>query len=185
MSVRILDEAERDLAEGRRFYEQQRPGLGAYFLDSLFSDIDSVLARSHAILGMLRNRSNIMRHQNTPVDNARERGIPKPQGSDFNCAAGGRSGRDRPCHHDALTLPARVQFPRGRPVEENALRRRHSVRRFATRVAEIQSHRLAGIARYLQQTAVQALPLHRMFGLQGKDVRTSLLLIPSQRKPEN
>ena len=77
-SIRILDEAERDLAEGRRFYEQQRPGLGAYFLDSLFSDIDSVLARSHAILGMLRNRSNIMRHQNTPVDNARERGIPKP-----------------------------------------------------------------------------------------------------------
>ena len=42
MRIRILDEAERDLAEGRRFYEQQRPGLGVYFLDSLFSDIDSL-----------------------------------------------------------------------------------------------------------------------------------------------
>lgn len=38
----ILAAAERDLAEGREFYERQRPGLGAYFLDTLFSDIDSL-----------------------------------------------------------------------------------------------------------------------------------------------
>jgi plasmid stabilization system protein ParE len=40
--VKILDAAERDLEEGYRFYERLSPGLGAYFLDSLYSDIDSL-----------------------------------------------------------------------------------------------------------------------------------------------
>lgn len=40
--VKILDAAARDLEEGYRFYERQSPGLGAYFLDSLYSDIDSL-----------------------------------------------------------------------------------------------------------------------------------------------
>ena len=38
----LLDAAEKDIEEGYRFYEKQAPGLGAYFLDSLFSDIDSL-----------------------------------------------------------------------------------------------------------------------------------------------
>jgi hypothetical protein len=42
MRILILDGAERDLEEGREFYERQRAGLGAYFLDTLFSDIDSL-----------------------------------------------------------------------------------------------------------------------------------------------
>ncbi len=42
MRVQILDEAEQDLLDGFRFYEGQEPGLGAYFLDTLFSDIDSL-----------------------------------------------------------------------------------------------------------------------------------------------
>ena len=42
MKIEILDEAERDLVEGFRFYESQATGLGDYFLDSLFSDIDSL-----------------------------------------------------------------------------------------------------------------------------------------------
>lgn len=42
MKVRILDEAQEDLVDGFRFYEGQSPGLGGYFLDSLFSDIDSL-----------------------------------------------------------------------------------------------------------------------------------------------
>ena len=42
MRVRILDEAERDLEDGYHFYERQSPGLGTYFLDSLYSDIDSL-----------------------------------------------------------------------------------------------------------------------------------------------
>jgi len=42
MRLQILESAQRDLAEGFRFYERQREGLGNYFLDSLFSDIDSL-----------------------------------------------------------------------------------------------------------------------------------------------
>ncbi len=43
MKVQILDEAMQDLIEGARFYESQSVGLGDYFLDTLFSDIDSLL----------------------------------------------------------------------------------------------------------------------------------------------
>lgn len=42
MRVKILPSALNDLADGRSFYEQQSPGVGDYFLDSLFSDIDSL-----------------------------------------------------------------------------------------------------------------------------------------------
>ena len=42
MNVLILDEAEQDLIDGFRFYDPQETGLGDYFLDSLFSDIDSL-----------------------------------------------------------------------------------------------------------------------------------------------
>ena len=43
MKVTILDTAEKDLESGYRFYEKQAQGLGIYFLDSLFSDIDSLI----------------------------------------------------------------------------------------------------------------------------------------------
>jgi plasmid stabilization system protein ParE len=42
MKVTILDEAEQDLLDGYCFYEAQGQGLGDYFLDSLFADIDSL-----------------------------------------------------------------------------------------------------------------------------------------------
>jgi hypothetical protein len=42
MRIEILDEAQQDLTDGFRFYENQRAGLGDYFLDSLFSDVDSL-----------------------------------------------------------------------------------------------------------------------------------------------
>lgn len=42
MRVTILDAAERDLEGGYRFYERQSTGLGSYFLDALYSDIDSL-----------------------------------------------------------------------------------------------------------------------------------------------
>jgi hypothetical protein len=43
MKIRLLTSAFNDLAEGRDFYEQQGEDLGDYFLDSLFSDIDSLV----------------------------------------------------------------------------------------------------------------------------------------------
>ena len=42
MRIEILDEAQEDLIQGFRFYEKFSKGVGAYFLDCLFSDIDAL-----------------------------------------------------------------------------------------------------------------------------------------------
>lgn len=42
MKIRILSPAEEDLEEGYLFYDSQSPGLGSYFLNCLYSDIDSL-----------------------------------------------------------------------------------------------------------------------------------------------
>ena len=43
MKVRVLRSAVEDLADGRHFYDRQHAGVGAYFFDSLFSEIDSLV----------------------------------------------------------------------------------------------------------------------------------------------
>jgi len=43
MTIQILASASQDLLDGYRFYEKQAEGVGAYFLDTLFSDIDSLM----------------------------------------------------------------------------------------------------------------------------------------------
>jgi plasmid stabilization system protein ParE len=42
MKIKILKSASQDLIDGYRFYEKQSEGLGRYFLDTLYSDIDSL-----------------------------------------------------------------------------------------------------------------------------------------------
>ena len=42
MRIEVLDKAERDLIAGLEFYEKQCEGVGACFLDSIFSDIESL-----------------------------------------------------------------------------------------------------------------------------------------------
>ena len=42
MQVRIARSAETDLLEGYVFYETQQAGIGEYFIDSLFADIDAL-----------------------------------------------------------------------------------------------------------------------------------------------
>jgi len=42
MNVQILDAAEEDLVEGYWFYEAQQPGLGAYFRDSIYADVQAL-----------------------------------------------------------------------------------------------------------------------------------------------
>jgi hypothetical protein len=42
VNLLILPSAQEDLAEGFVFYEEQQAGLGVYFLDTLFWDIDSL-----------------------------------------------------------------------------------------------------------------------------------------------
>ena len=43
MKVQILPSAIEDLENGRDFYDQQGEGLGQYFLNSLFAEIDSLM----------------------------------------------------------------------------------------------------------------------------------------------
>jgi len=43
MRIKILSSAMDDLYEARLFYEKQVEGLGDYFFDSIFSDIDSLV----------------------------------------------------------------------------------------------------------------------------------------------
>jgi hypothetical protein len=42
MTIIILPSAKEDLAQAFAFFEEQQAGLGTYFLESLFSDIDSL-----------------------------------------------------------------------------------------------------------------------------------------------
>jgi plasmid stabilization system protein ParE len=46
MKIRILTTAKQDLIEGFHFYEKQTEGIGSYFIDSLYSDIDSLVITS-------------------------------------------------------------------------------------------------------------------------------------------
>lgn len=52
MNIEILDEAQEDLTQGFHFYESREPGFRSYFIDCLFSDIDSLLvyAGIHQVL---------------------------------------------------------------------------------------------------------------------------------------
>jgi len=42
MNIRILRSARRTIADGIRFYERQEAGLGAYFLNSIMSELRSL-----------------------------------------------------------------------------------------------------------------------------------------------
>ncbi|MFH1146309.1 MAG: type II toxin-antitoxin system RelE/ParE family toxin [Pseudomonadota bacterium] len=42
MKIRILESAREDLKQGFYFYESQERSIGSYFLESLFSDIESL-----------------------------------------------------------------------------------------------------------------------------------------------
>lgn len=42
MNIRVLQSARRTIADGIRFYERQKAGLGAYFLSSIMSELRSL-----------------------------------------------------------------------------------------------------------------------------------------------
>lgn len=46
MKIRLLSAAARDLVDGYYFYEKQAPGVGMYFLDALYADIDSLVVNA-------------------------------------------------------------------------------------------------------------------------------------------
>jgi len=52
MTIKIFDEAEKDIAMGMSFYESQKEGLGKYFLNSILADIESlhIYASIHIVI---------------------------------------------------------------------------------------------------------------------------------------
>ena len=42
MKIEILNLAEQDILDGYHFYESQAAGLGGYFLENIYTDIDSL-----------------------------------------------------------------------------------------------------------------------------------------------
>jgi hypothetical protein len=60
--VVILKEVADDLNDGKAFYDQREPGVGNYFWDSLFADIESLIIyagiheREHGLHRMLAKR---------------------------------------------------------------------------------------------------------------------------------
>ena len=43
MKIHIVNQSEDDLVDGYNFYEDQAPGLGEYFLDCIYSDVESLV----------------------------------------------------------------------------------------------------------------------------------------------
>ena len=43
MTIKILESAQEDLLQGYFFYEDQEPGIGVYFFDTLTAEIDSIV----------------------------------------------------------------------------------------------------------------------------------------------
>lgn len=52
MTIKTLPSAEEDIIKGANFYEKQKRGLADYFIDTIFSDIDSlqIYAGVHPII---------------------------------------------------------------------------------------------------------------------------------------
>jgi hypothetical protein len=42
MTVVVLEDAAEDIESGRRFYDAREPGVGDYFVESIFSDLASL-----------------------------------------------------------------------------------------------------------------------------------------------
>jgi len=43
VTVVILEDAAEDMDSGRRFYESREAGIGNYFIESILSDLDSLI----------------------------------------------------------------------------------------------------------------------------------------------
>lgn len=43
MTVVVLEDAAADMESGRRFYESREQGVGDYFIESILSDLDSLI----------------------------------------------------------------------------------------------------------------------------------------------
>jgi len=81
MRIEVLEDATSDLADGYRFYDRQSEGLGEYFLDSIWSDIQSlrvyagIHASHHGYLRLLSKRFPFAIYYRVEHDVARVRAV--------------------------------------------------------------------------------------------------------------
>ena len=62
MNIQILSTAYSDIALAQQFYEQQQKGLGTYFQDAIFSDIDALIVYAGVhpqLFGFYRSLSKV------------------------------------------------------------------------------------------------------------------------------
>lgn len=62
MNIQILSTAFSDIAVAQQFYEQQQKGLGIYFQDAIFSDIDALIVYAGVhlqLFGFYRSLSKV------------------------------------------------------------------------------------------------------------------------------
>lgn len=92
MKIKILASASQDLIDGYRFYEKQAEGIGAYFLDTLYSDIDSLainagmhpihFGKYHRLLSNRFPFAVYYRVEEETVPGLRDPGLPPAPGPD-------------------------------------------------------------------------------------------------------
>ena len=116
MKLRLLESAKEDLIDSCHFYEEQSPGLGAHFLDSLFSDIDSppctlaFMARSSVHIARFR-RAFHLRFTTTSWA-TRFRFTPFSIAEDVHLGFAAGSGKTRHGNATGCQLPVRnTPFP--------------------------------------------------------------------------
>ena len=63
MRVKVLDSAHQDLLDGYWFYERQGVGLGDYFVDTLYGEIDSL-----ALYAGIHSDSDLCDEANSHLD---------------------------------------------------------------------------------------------------------------------
>jgi hypothetical protein len=60
MRIEILDQAIQDLVEGFRFYDAQGAGVGSYFLESLYTDIELLQSSAGIHIKAYRNYHRLL-----------------------------------------------------------------------------------------------------------------------------
>ena len=81
MQVTVLEFAERDIEDGFAFYERRQAGLGDYFLDSIFAEIDSLVLyagihhRVHGLHRLLAHKFPFAIYYEVARDEARVWGV--------------------------------------------------------------------------------------------------------------
>jgi hypothetical protein len=112
MRIKILSSAVEDLHAGRLFYEEQGEGIGEYFFDSLFSDIDS-LALYAGIHQEAFGYHRLLSNRRQRLMNGR--GGTRPSNSRMQAQTGGSASTPTVAQKQTDLRPSRMHATAGKP----------------------------------------------------------------------